>query len=92
MKIALTDKEWTKLKAFLDAFEDAEALSTREYVVDFYEGDPPVSMDIVLTKDAIAVDGCAVLRYDEENEGWYITESIEDAEEVRRLLAQNGAL
>ena len=92
MKIRLTQEQSAHMKAFLDAFEDAEALTAREYVADFYEADPPFSVDLVFSRDAVFVDGAAVLKYDEEQDGWYIAERIEDADTVRDLLTKAGAL
>ena len=92
MKIKLTKEASVRLREFLEAHEDAEALSTKEYVADFYESDPPFSVDLVFGRDAVYVDGAAVLRYDEEQDGWYIAERILEVGELRALLVAVGAL
>ena len=47
MFLKLTEQEMTHLRAFLDASEDCEALSEREYVADLYDLDAPLSLDLV---------------------------------------------
>ena len=92
MRIKLTQTQEEALRAFLDDFEDAEQLSTREYVVDLYDISQPVSLDLVFVKGGVAVDGAAELKYDAEQDGWYMGERLDDPEAVRTALAQAGAL
>lgn len=92
MRIKLNEAQQARLKAFLEASEDAEQLSAREYVVDLYDNVRPVSLDIVFVKGGIGVDGAAELKYDEAEDGWYMGERLEDAEEIRAALAEAGAL
>ena len=92
MKLKLTDAQDTALRAFLGRCEDAEMLSEREYVVDLYDIETPVSLDLVFVKGGVAVDGAAELKYDEEQDGWYMGERLEDAGVVLALLEQAGAL
>ena len=92
MRIKLNEAQQAQLKAFLEASEDAEQLSAREYVVDLYDNVRPVSLDIVFVKGGIGVDGAAELTYDEAEDGWYMGERLEDAEEIRAALAEAGAL
>ena len=92
MRIKLNEAQQAQLKAFLEASEDAEQLSAREYVVDLYDNARPVSLDIVFVKGGIGVDGAAELKYDEAEDGWYMGERLEDVEEIRAALAEAGAL
>ena len=92
MRIKLTQEREAALRAFLDNCEDAEQLSSREYVVDLYDIQRPVSLDLVFVKGGVAVDGAAVLKYDDALDGWYMGERLESAEEVLRALEQCGAL
>lgn len=92
MRVKLTAEQDVALRRFLEACEDAEALSSREYVVDLYDIEPPVSLDIVFVKGGIGVDGAAVLKYDEAQDGWYMGERLESADEVRKALIDAGAL
>ena len=92
MRIKLNEAQQAQLNAFLETSEDAEQLSAREYVVDLYDNARPVSLDIVFVKGGIGVDGAAELKYDEAEDGWYMGERLEDAEEIRAALAEAGAL
>ena len=91
MKIKLTQSQEEALRAFLEAFEDAEQLSTREYVVDLYDIPRPVSLDLVFVKGGVAVDGAAELLYDEAQDGWYMGQRLDGPEDVRAALEQAGA-
>ena len=92
MRIKLTQTQEETLRAFLDDFEDAEQLSTREYVVDLYDISQPVSLDLVFVKGGVAVDGAAELKYDAAQDGWYMGERLDNPEAVRAALVQAGAL
>ena len=92
MRIKMNPVQQEALRAFLDGFEDAERLSEREYVVDLYDIDRPVSIDLVFVKGGIGVDGAAELKYDEEQDGWYMGERLQSPEEVYEALKQAGAL
>ena len=91
MKIKLTQSQEEALRAFLEDFEDAEQLSTREYVVDLYDIPRPLSLDLVFVKGGVAVDGAAELLYDEEQDGWYMGQRLDGPEDVRAALEQAGA-
>ena len=92
MKIALTAEQLTELKTFLNTFEDSEQLSDKEYVVDLYDIEPPISLDISLGKNCLFVDGAAELLFDEEMDGWYIGNRIEEPEPILRALREAGAI
>ena len=92
MKITLTQPQEDALRVFLDGFEDAEQLSTREYVVDLYDISEPVSLDLVFVKGGVAIDGAAQLKYDADQDGWYMGERLDSPEAVRAALEQAGAL
>ena len=92
MKIKLTQPQEDALRVFLDGFEDAEQLSTREYVVDLYDISEPVSLDLVFVKGGVAIDGAAQLKYDTDQDGWYMGERLDSPEAVRAALEQAGAL
>lgn len=92
MKIALNAQELSALKTFLNQFEDSEQLSDSEYVVDLFDIEPPISIDLTLMKDAVRIEGAAELKFDEEMDGWYIGDRLEEPEAVRAALAKAGAL
>ena len=91
MKIRLTEARENALRAFLDGCEDAEQLSSREYVVDLYDIQRPVSLDLVFVKGGVAVDGAAELRYDGEQDGWYMGDRLDNTEDVLAALEEAGA-
>ena len=92
MRIKLNEAQESALRAFLADNPDAEALSAREYVVDLYDISQPVSLDLVFVKGGVAVDGAAELKYDAEQDGWYMGERLDNPEAVRAALVQAGAL
>ena len=92
MRIRLTEAQEASLRDFLRDCEDAEQLSAREYVVDLYDLPRPVSLDLVFVRGGVAVDGAAELKYDAEQDGWYMGERLERPEDVVDALARAGAL
>ena len=92
MTIPLTDAQRARLVTFLEGFEDAEQLTPDEFVVDFYDLDVPLSINLVLDREGNArIDGAARLRYDEALDGWYMAERVEDAAEVLSAFREAGA-
>jgi len=92
MKIDLSPALTEQLKAFLAAFEDAEALNDNEYVVDLYDVSDPMSLDIVFTpKGEVRLDGAEVLSYSEEMDGYYLSAPIKDVDRVVKALQEAGA-
>lgn len=92
MRIKLNEAQERALRAFLADNPDAEQLSAREYVVDLYDIEPPVSLDLVFVKGGIGVDGAAELLFDEALDGWYMGQRLETPEQVRDALIRAGAL
>ena len=92
MRIKLNEAQEQALRAFLADNPDAEQLSAREYVVDLYDIEPPVSLDLVFVKGGIGVDGAAELLFDEELDGWYMGDRLESPERVRAALVEAGAI
>lgn len=92
MRIKLNEEQERALRAFLTDNPDAEQLSAREYVVDLYDIDPPVSLDLVFVKGGIGVDGAAELKFDEALDGWYMGDRLESPDQVRDALVRAGAL
>ena len=90
MKLKLTEAQEKSLRAFLSTCQDAEQLSEREYVVDLYDIETPVSMDLVFVKGGVAVDGAAELKYDEAQDGWYMGERLESPERIMTALEEAG--
>lgn len=92
MKLKLTEAQAVALKTFLEDCADAEQLSGREYVVDLYDVARPVSLDLVFVRGGVAVDGAAELKYDAEQDGWYMGERLEEPAAVMAVLVEAGAI
>ncbi len=92
MKLKLTETQTEALKKFLEASEDAERLSDREYVADLYDIERPLSLDLVFVRGGVAVDGAAELLYDEAQDGWYMGQRLDAPEAVLDALVEAGAL
>ena len=92
MRLKLTEAQQSALKAFLEQFDDAEQLSAREYVVDLYDIARPISLDLVFVKGGVGVDGAAELKYDEEQDGWYMGERLDSEAAVLDALVEAGAI
>lgn len=92
MHIRLNDNEVSHLKNFLQTFEDCEQLTAREWVIDLYNNEVPVTMNFVFVKAGIGVDGAAELLYSEEEQGYYMGARIEDTARIRSALEEAGAL
>ena len=92
MFLPLTDAEIVSLRTYLDANEDCDALSTMEYVADLYAAASPISLNLVFEEGGVRIDGAAVLGFDEALDGYYMASTITEIEDVRRVLAEVGAL
>lgn len=92
MRLRLKDEELAHLKEYLDQCPDCEYLSAREVVLDLYDNEKPISVNFVLVKGGIGIDGAAELLYSEAERGYYMGERIEDPEVIRAALVEAGAL
>lgn len=92
MKLKITAEEKKALLAYLEASEDCEKLTEREWVMDIYETDTPASFDLVFMRESLFADGAEYLAYDEEQDGWYISGPIESADRAVEILRAAGAL
>ena len=64
MKLNLTQEEKKALLAYLEAGEDCEKLSEKEWVMDLYQGEKPISLDLVFNgKSVFAVPGSIFSKY-----------------------------
>ena len=92
MKLKINAEEKKALKAYLENNEDCEKLTEKEWVMDVYDVETPASFDLVFMKDSLFADGAEYLKYDEEQDGWYIAGPIETAEKAVEILRAAGAL
>lgn len=75
-----------RLKAFLLAGGDCEALGADEYVADLYDAEKPLTVNLKETEKGFELLAAAEMLFDEEMDGWYMGERVEDAEMVERAL------
>ena len=92
MKLKLSAEERQALLKYLDASEDCEKLSEKEWILDIYDSAEPVSLDLVFARDSVFADGAEYMKYDEEMDGWFISGPIESAEKVLEILRGAGAI
>ena len=92
MKLKINAEEKKALKAYLESSEDCEKLTEKEWVMDIYDSETPASFDLVFMKESLFADGAEYLKYDEEQDGWYIAGPIESAEKAIEILRAAGAL
>ena len=85
MKINLDCQKLTRVLDMMVADGDAEKLST-EYAADFFEAQPPMSMEIEFVKGECHVLSAYELLFSAEMDGWYTGERIEDAQLVTSVL------
>ncbi|MBQ3078790.1 MAG: hypothetical protein IJC48_02160 [Clostridia bacterium] len=83
MEIRLPIEE---LKKFLETNEDCEALTQDEYVSDLYDGDTPLTVNLRLEDGKAVILAAARLLYDEEQDGWYMGERVEDEDLILRAF------
>ncbi len=79
MKIPFSKEEALALRQALSDCPDAEALGTDAYVVDLYDADPPLSLELAFPKDGVEVLAAEELAYSEELDGWYLSGPVADA-------------
>ena len=80
-----------KFRAYISSSADCEQLSADEWVVDIYEPEPALSLNIVFEGDKIRVDGAEYMAFSEELDGWYISGSVPDADALEEILRNAGA-
>lgn len=86
MLIHLTGERIAALRALFDNSPDAQATGVNEYVVDFYEVDPPISAELALAPDGINVLAAETMAFDEEMRGWYLAGPVTRPEPIERAL------
>ena len=84
MHIKLSAQELENVKNCLAMGEDSEELDENDYAVTL---DEDCEMEVSIAKDGIDVLCVVQLGYDEEQDGWYVKEQIEDSAQKMRLIA-----
>lgn len=85
MRIEWTREQVDALRAKLGAFEDAQPTGDDEYVVDLYDADPPLSLELSL-KTGLDVLAAERMAYDEALNGYYVCAPETDAQAIERAL------
>ena len=84
----ILDIDAGKLEAFLKSDSDCEEISAGEYVADFYDIETPITVNISVKGGKVDCEAAAYLKYDEEQDGWYMGERIENAGEIVKIILQ----
>ena len=93
MILNLSKSQQEKLLKYLNEDADAEQLSVNEFVADFYDAEPPVTVNFLLTDNGeIEIAAAALLLYDEEQDGWYMGDRIEDESAILAALTASEAI
>ena len=74
------------LEDWLSTCPDAEDLGEREYTVDLYDVETPLSIELQLTDKGVELLAALTMRYDDELDGWFLDQRVEDADLVERML------
>lgn len=80
--------ETRALERWLENCPDAEALGAGEYTVDLYDVETPLSLDVQCTDKGVELLAALTLCYDEEMDGWYLDQRVDDAQLITRMLLQ----
>lgn len=86
VKLKLTADERKALVAYLEGSEDCEKLSEKEWILDIYDNDTPISLDLVFNRESVFADGAEYLKYDDEMDGWFMSGPIDTADDVLKIL------
>lgn len=93
MKLNLTAAQQENLLKYLSENPDAEQLSINEYVADFYDIDDPLTINFLVTDAGdVEIAAAAQLLYDEEQDGWYMGDRVEDEATIRSALTACEAI
>lgn len=87
MRIDWDKEKREALLALLASSEDAQSTATNEYTVDLYDIDPPISLELAFSADALEVLAACELLFDEEMDGWYLGERVDSIERITSALA-----
>ena len=86
MRINWTSAQVSELRARLSSHEDATSTGPDEYVVDLYDFEPTLSMELALG-DGVDILTAERMAYSEELSGYYNCAPERDLELLERALA-----
>ena len=87
MSIPWSEEKIRALRAAVDQLEDAQATGPDEYVVDLYQREPPMTLELAFEAGRLLVLAAQTMAYDAQLDGWYLDRPVEDAVEVEEALA-----
>lgn len=87
MKINLSGTQRRALLDYACESEDAEQLADGSYTMDFFELEPPLTMEFEVCEGGIDVLSAFDLLYSESDDGWYLGNKIEHAEALLARLS-----
>ena len=88
MKFAMSGEELARLTEALRANDDCEEAGDGSFIVDLYEPEPAVSLELYIEKGGIAITAVGLLSYSKELDGWYMSDRIEDKEGIAAVFAR----
>ena len=86
MELNLSAEQRKRLAAFLESDEDCERLPGNEFVVDLYEAQPPLTLNLFVDGEKVELLAAAQLLYDPELDAYYMGDPVEDTNAVVRAL------
>lgn len=86
MGIAWSEDRVQALRAVLERMEDAQATGPDEYVVDLYQREPPLTLELAFEGGKLEVLAAQTMAYDAELDGWYLDRKVEDPDQVEQAL------
>ncbi|HIU33657.1 MAG TPA: hypothetical protein IAB02_03755 [Candidatus Pullichristensenella excrementigallinarum] len=92
MYLSLNAGQCARLVAYCEHSEDCERISQNELILDLYGLSRPMTLDLVIETNGVRVDGAFFLGYDEEMDGYFLTDPVENPADVLRALQEAGAL
>jgi len=75
-----------RLEMYLKNNSDCEEIATGEFVADVYDTETPVTLNLTIAKGKVICEAAAYLMYDEEQDGWYMGERIQESETIEKIL------
>lgn len=93
MNLNLSKAQHEKLLKYLTTDPDAEQLSINEFVADFYDIESPITVNFLVTDTGeVEIAAAAQLLYDEEQDGWYMGDRVEDESAILAALTACEAI
>ncbi len=87
MRIPWSEEKIRALRAALDQMEDAQPTGPDEYVVDLYQREPPLTVELAFDEGQLVVLAAQTMAYDAQLDGWYLDQQVQDPAQVDQALA-----